>query len=316
MLRVLTYHRVAEPRNGNYLNPRMISATPAAFEEQIRHLVKHYRVVSVREVLAAVEKSVQLPGHTTMLTFDDAYRDFGEVAWPILRRYRLPVTLFVPTGYPDHPTRSFWWDRLYRAFAGTNLTRLDGTPLGTLLLNTQDDRRVSLRKAQDYVKAIPHAESMAFVDRICDQLGGGSSGPAGVLSWDELRALARESVTLGAHTQSHPILTRLPLEQAREEIRGSQEDLRREIGDVLPIFCYPGGAHNDAVVAIVKEEGFKMAFATLDGQNRLGTADLLRLRRTNITPRTSLPIFRLRLTRAVSYLDAWRHREKHPRPEE
>jgi peptidoglycan/xylan/chitin deacetylase (PgdA/CDA1 family) len=291
------------------LDPSLISATPAVFEQQMCYLAKHYRVVSVEEVLHSLDKGDPLPGRTALVTFDDAYREFAEVAWPVLKHYRVPAVLFVPTAYPDQPDRSFWWDRLYRALTRTSRTEFRVRPVGTLLLGTAEARRASLRQIQNYVKTSPHGEAMALVHRICEELDEKRDRPASVLTWDELRRLAKEGVTLGAHTRTHPILTRVSAEQAREEIGGSQQDLKRKLGRALPIFCYPGGAHNSTVVRIAMEAGIKMAFTTRDGQNDLAFGDPLRLRRTNITPRTSLPVFRLRLTRLVSYLDVWRHRK-------
>src|SRR2546422_3909083 len=310
MLRVLTYHRVADPKDGLALNPFLISATPATFARQMRYLAEHYHVVAMEDVLRAVEQGVHLPSRSILLTFDNAYCDFGEIAWPILKRYRLPVTLFVPTAYPEHPDWAFWWDRLYRAVAYTSLTELHDTPLETLPLDTASHRQDSLRKMQDYVKTFPHQEAMVLVDEICARLGEKQTDQMSVLNWDQLRQLAKEGVTLGAHTRTHPIMTQLPSAQIYEEIVGAQQDLKREVGNVLPIFSYPSGSHDDVVVSILKKEGFLLAFTTLDGQNDLNSADLLRLRRTNISRRTSLPIFRLRLLRCVSYLDMWRHRNE------
>ena len=100
------------------------------------------------------------------------------------------------------------------------------------------------------------------------------------------------------------------IEQVREESAGSQEDLSREIGHVFPVFCYPDGGHNEEVVDVLREEGFRLAFTTVDGQNNLDDSSLLSLCRTTITTRTSLAIFCLRLLRTVSYLDKWRHRNR------
>jgi len=312
MLRVLTYHRVAEPEAAPHLHPRLISATPAGFEEQVRFLAANYTVISMQEALDAWEAGRRLPRRSVLLTFDDGYRDFAEVAWPILKRYQLPATLFVATAYPSEPQKGFWWDRVHQAFSNTTRAELYDTPLGTLSLTSSQARRASLRRTEDYVKTLRHSAAMAFVDQVCNELGGNQSQETNVLDWDQLRALAHQGVALGAHTRTHPLLTQLPPAEAAEEICGSQEDLGREIGRVLPIFCYPDGAHSDSVVEVLREAGFKLAFTTEDGQNKPNSTDPLRLRRTNITPRTTLPIFRLRLQRWVSYLDSWRHR-KQPR---
>jgi peptidoglycan/xylan/chitin deacetylase (PgdA/CDA1 family) len=308
ILRVLTYHRVADPEKSPMLDPRLISATPAVFDQQMCYLSRHYRVISVEEALYAVETGARLPERTVLLTFDDAYCDFVEYAWPILQRNKLPATLFVPTAYPDQPERAFWTDRLYRAVSYASQAQLNLNPIGSLPLGTLEERRHSLKRLDSYLKTIPHTEALSLVDDICSEVDGHQGVQKSVLGWEELRQLVREGVTLGAHTRTHPIMTQVSLEQLRDEIVGSQSDLRREIGHVLPVFCYPSGAHDATVVGMLRQAGFVMAFTTLDGHNDLQHTDLLRLRRTNITQRTSAFIFRIRLLRWASYLDMWRHR--------
>jgi peptidoglycan/xylan/chitin deacetylase (PgdA/CDA1 family) len=151
---------------------------------------------------------------------------------------------------------------------------------------------------------------MEMVERICEKLVSrvdGAPRASRVLGWEDLRKLAREGVTVAAHTQTHPALTRVSPDDARREIRGSREDLHRQLGTVVPIFSYPFGLHDDRVTELVREEGFEAAVTCIDGQNSPATVDPLRLRRTNITRRTSPFVFRLRLLRPVSVLDRWRH---------
>jgi peptidoglycan/xylan/chitin deacetylase (PgdA/CDA1 family) len=276
----------------------------------MEHLARSYRVVSMPEVLEAVEKGRPLPRRAVLITFDDAYRDFAENAWPILKKFRLPATMFVPTAFPDHPERAFWSDTLYQAFAATSRMEIDIPPLGRLPLLPADQRRKSLRAIQNHLTITPHFESMQLVDSLCAELGLSRVQGGSVLSWDQLRQLASEGLTLGSHTRTHAILTKVTPKQLKEEIRGSQEDLQREIGACLPIFCYPNGNHNDAVVSVLREQGIRLAFTTLSGPNRLGSLDPLRLHRTVITPRTTPAIFCLRLLPLGIQLDAWRDRKQ------
>ena len=88
----------------------------------------------------------------------------------------------------------------------------------------------------------------------------------------------------------------------------SRADLKRKIGHDFPGFCFPNGSYNEHVIQVLKEGGFKLAFTTKDGHNDLRTTDPLRLMRTNITPRTSLPVFWIRLTVLGAYIDSWRHK--------
>ena len=302
------YHRVAELKDTPTIDSRSVSTTPSIFAQQMRHLARYYHVVSMPDVLDAVRRKQPLRDRSVLITFDDAYADFVDIAWPILRRFRLPATVFVPTAYPGHPEFAFWWDRLYQAFDRTRRTELHDTPLGTLPLTNPDVRRSSLRALQNYVPTVPHDEAMRLVDCVCDQLVETPVRCGAVLNWDQLRQLARDGVTLGAHTRTHPIMTQLPPDRIREEVIGSQQDLATEIGFTLPIFCYPNGDHDDIITTILREEGILLGFTTLVGDNELNSTNLLRLRRIGITPRSSLPVFSLRLLRPGMYLDAWRYR--------
>jgi len=314
MLRVLTYHRVANLNDAPTLHPQIISATPANFEKQMRLVAVKYQAVSMPQVLETIAKKTSLPPRAILITFDDAYFDFG-TAWSILKSLKMTATLFVPTAYPDHPERAFWWDRLYRAMMNSSRRELRSAPLGVLPLADAKMRAESLKRVQNHIKNISHRDATALVDEVCEKLDSKPLVQKSVLSWKELRQLAKEGVTMCAHTQTHPIMTQLTSEDLRREVVGSQDDLKREVGATLPIFCYPSGSHDDAVVKVLREEKFTVAFTTMKGQNDLRTADLLRLRRTNMTRRTSLPIFRVKLLRWGSYVDRWRQKRKQRRKE-
>src|SRR5262249_20375882 len=110
----LTYHPVIQPRDAP-LYPGVLSATPSGFTDQMRAIAARFQVIPLSEVVTALRERGPLPPRALLLTFDDAYRDFAEHAWPVLRSLGLPAVLFVATSFPDHPERAFWWDRLYRA---------------------------------------------------------------------------------------------------------------------------------------------------------------------------------------------------------
>lgn len=311
VLRILTYHRVAHLADTPTVDVRSVSATPENFLLQMAHVASRYNAVSASQVLDAIERKAALPKRAVLITFDDGYADFTEFAWPILKRLHLPATIFVPTAYPDHPERPFWWDKLYQAFAKTSRKELSIAPLGTLPLGTPEQKRNSLRLLQDYALSLPAEATEDAVNFACERLTGRADFGAGsTLGWEQLRKMAREGVTVGSHTRTHPILTKLTAEQIRDEVRSSQADLKREIGYALPILCYPNGDHDQTVTNTLREEGIVLGFTTRCGGNNLNSADLLTLRRTDITPRTSFAIFELRMLRMGTYLDAWRCRRK------
>ena len=308
-IRVLTYHRIAEIGGDTRLDPRLISTTPSIFAEQMTHLAGHYKVVTLREVIDAVRGIIALPRTATLITFDDGYRDLKDHAFPVLKRLGLPATVFVPTAFVDRPDRQFWWDRVYHALMSVPRRALELEPLGSLPLGDPTARLETIRRVQNHVLTLPHAEAMRVVDAVCGEAGPEGGARSTVLCWDDLRHACRSGgITVAAHTRTHPILTRMPLEEARAEIVGSLRDVEREIPGALPAFCYPNGDHNDEVCAAVRDAGVSVAFTTRNGHNRLAHADPLRLSRQSIYKRSSLPVFRARLTTIGGYLDTWRSR--------
>ena len=293
LLRVLTYHRVesndAEPSAG-------IGISVDGFAEQMRYLKARCRVLSVHELIDTVRDRRELPRRSVLVTFDDGYRDFRANAWPVLASLGLSSTLFVPTAFPGEPGRHFWWDDLQHALARTGRRDSLETPIGSLPLGTASERNAAYSRLRHRVKQLPHVEAMAWVAGICRELGV-SPPPADVLRWDELRELAREGVIMGSHTRTHPLLTRIPSEQARLEVRESLRDLERELGTAPPpILAYPAGAFDDCVVRMLAEEGIVLGFTTVRGANSLRTAHPLKLRRINVGRRTPLGLMRAQLT--------------------
>jgi colanic acid/amylovoran biosynthesis glycosyltransferase len=272
-LTVLMYHRIGDPAEAP---PGMVSATPGTFERQMRWLAATGRAVSLADVLATRAGRSRLRPRAVLVTFDDAYADFAAHGWPVLRSYGIPVTLFVPTAFPGDPRAAFWWDRLYAA------------------LTAMGEPRDAYRVLRERVKALAHDEGMAFVDEIVTRAG--APPPHGrVLSWDELRVLAAEGVTLAPHTRTHPCLDRLPVDRLADEIGGSLADLRAEIGAAAPAFAYPAGQVSTAAEEAVRAAGLELAFTTASGVAELVDGHWLALPRLSVGRRLSPSLLRAAL---------------------
>jgi peptidoglycan/xylan/chitin deacetylase (PgdA/CDA1 family) len=295
LFRVLTYHRVDEPKAYPWLDPGLISASPETFEGQMKYLATNYQVVSVLDVVEAFENQgrIALPLRAVMITFDDAYSDFEKHAWPILKYYRIPVTLFVPTAFPDHPERLFWWDRVFNAIHTTAKGELN-TSIGRIPISTASQRKQAFKRLKNHFKVLPNEVAVKEVEQLCSELGVSPQSNR-VLGWDSLRKLASEGVTLGAHTRTHPIMNNITHDDLHNETAGSRQDLLREIGSVPQVFAYPSGVYNKEVVKAAERAGFALAFTTERGINEVGQVDRFRLRRINVGTRTTLPMLRAQL---------------------
>jgi len=89
---LLCYHSIAR----GWDDP--VSLEPADFERQCALLARRGTVVPLAQVAERLAAGAGLPPGTSVLTFDDGFADYAEFAVPILRRYRLPATMYVVAG--------------------------------------------------------------------------------------------------------------------------------------------------------------------------------------------------------------------------
>jgi peptidoglycan/xylan/chitin deacetylase (PgdA/CDA1 family) len=108
----------------------------------------------------------------------------------------------------------------------------------------------------------------------------------GWMTWDEVRTLRKEGFEIGAHTRNHANLGEVNGAEAELEIRGSKEDLTRELGEDFSLFAYPYGQQNNLVEPnrdLVRAAGFRCCASCFGGLTVNGT-DPFRLPRIPIAP--------------------------------
>jgi peptidoglycan/xylan/chitin deacetylase (PgdA/CDA1 family) len=127
-----------------------------------------------------------------------------------------------------------------------------------------------------YTEALPRLQQYGFVATF--YIVGHFVGQPNYLGWDELRALRDAGMEIGAHTMSHPDLTRLGPDSARAEIAQSRAALMTELNIPVLSFCYPGGRYNADLAAIVRDAGFTSATTTVQDGPQADPFTLPRLR--------------------------------------
>jgi peptidoglycan/xylan/chitin deacetylase (PgdA/CDA1 family) len=126
---------------------------------------------------------------------------------------------------------------------------------------------------------------------------GRGARPLRLLGADELRELAPRGIEVGAHSRSHPLLTRVTDGELDEEIAGSRQDLAR-LGLPLPrLFAYPYGVEDERVRRAAQRAGFTAAFTITPGRVLPGQ-DPYRLPRIEVLRQDRGWRFRLKLALA------------------
>jgi peptidoglycan/xylan/chitin deacetylase (PgdA/CDA1 family) len=268
-LRILGYHAVCEDHlaGENWVPPYFV--TRSAFEYQLAYLRRSACVLSLSEAIECLCNN-SLPERCVAITFDDAYANNLYLAYPLLKKYNLPATIFLTTQYVE--TGEFFpYDRiqLIRFFEGRG--RDDGPddfwlgyrtePLGVVL------ERVSSEWSKVRGRLSPEQ---------CETLRP--------LRVNELEGFDPRLVDFGPHTHRHPILRNESPATREMEISTSIEKVKEWTSRPVRIFSYPNGDPNDfgeLDKQVLRAKGVNAAVTAIPGANRRG-CDLHELRRYSV----------------------------------
>lgn len=282
---ILTYHRFGEQEG-------RISAR--ALREQLDYLSEYYRFIALSELALRLDSSGSLPPGLVAITIDDGYRDAYEVAFPLLRDYRVPATIFVVTDFIDRQ-RWLWTDQTRYLTERTDRAHFEVAINGQTLrceLTDSRSRQESAALLNQELKRLPEAVKETLLEQIEERLGVTSPRQPPEefrpLAWEEIREMADAGIEIGSHTASHPILTLESDQRLEDELELSRARIKAETGRVPLSFCYPNGDYNARVAALVARAGYRCAVTCEAGWNRPRTS-LYELRRIHTEP--DLPHF-------------------------
>ena len=288
---VVSYHRVGEPR-GTPFDRNAYSATPEAFDRQVAHLTQHCDVIGPSELDAAVNTP---KGQFALITFDDGYRDNFEQAIPILSSHGATASFFPVTSFLDEPTTP-WWDEIaWMVRASPRKWLPSGGRLLSAVVFDDPDREQAVRALLTRYYELPASDGEAYLDELAEATASGrlakGAHAEAWLTWDMVRAMRDAGMSIGGHTMTHPLLSRLPPGEQRAEIDGCLGRLRDELGEDVEIFSYPVGlpnAFDDTTQACLRAAGVVHAFSHYGGHHKAGGRwDSLDIRRTSISRNTS-----------------------------
>lgn len=193
---ILMYHKIGDDKDNDAVIREDL------FRAQMKLLKdKDYHPITMEQLYAYVTKGEALPERPVVITFDDGYTDTYTIAYPVLKEYGFPWTVFV------NPSN-----------IGERLT------------------------------------------------------------WDQLREMQKNGVTVASHGYLHERMGEMSKEASYLNIKNAQEAFKRNLGIDNVWFCYPYGSFNKTTGEQVASLGIKMAFAMKSGWAHQGDNPLGLLR--------------------------------------
>ena len=275
---ILVYHRVNDEKD-----PIFPGVPTKIFAQQMEYLAENYYVCSLTEIVQRLQ-SDDLPANSLAITFDDGYRDNFSNAFPVLKNLRLPATIFLATDAIG-TGRVLWHDRVFSAFRTTQLSALsrwDDAKQNYPLVSSAE-KSIALDHFLRFLWSLDDEAKAEWIDRLVDRLAVNDQqlDPQLMLDWEHVKAMSAQNVEFGAHTVTHPILSKLSRRQVKQEIRISKEIIEANLKIPVKHFAYPVGRREDftdGVKKVLRDAGFECAVTTIFGSND-AQQDLFELRR-------------------------------------
>ncbi|MBZ5718744.1 MAG: polysaccharide deacetylase family protein [Acidobacteriia bacterium] len=257
--------------------------SPASFRARMETLKRcDCHVLDLSEALDLLYRGA-LPERAVVLTFDDGTCDFHTVAWPILKEYGYPATLYLTTYWvtmalPVVPViwSYFLWKKRGSVYRAPKVLGDDAQ----MDLTTDSGRAKALHLLVSFAKA-QNLDGMQR-DAITQELAGIVGADyeeirarriLHLLQPDEVRELAREGVSVQLHMHHH--VNPDDEQDFKRNLNENREYIRDVLGSAPEHFCYPGGDYQMKFLPWLKELGVKSATTCDPGLASVKTDPLL-----------------------------------------
>jgi peptidoglycan/xylan/chitin deacetylase (PgdA/CDA1 family) len=255
---ILMYHRVG-PKNDNW---SLESLDPQSFLKHMEYFSRKFELISLNELVRYIRQRKSLPEKAVVITFDDGYRDNYLYAYPIIKKHNIPTTIFLTTGHIG-TNRLFWWDKVSYIVKHTTVNKLNLGEFGSYILSSDVDKSLINITITEKLKKITEDEKQFLMEKLLIASNvldiPSEVGKNLILSWEHVKEMMNGGIDFGAHSVNHPILTNMPLEQAKWEIMQSMQNIEEKLGKKVDGFSYPNGDFNSAISKFIQDSGFSWA---------------------------------------------------------
>jgi len=261
------------------------------FKKQIQYLRRNYNIIRLEQLIDHYTKDEKIPNKAVVITMDDGYKSNYSLAYPLLKQYQTPASIFISTEFVENQ-EYLWADRLeytiWKAEIDT-LTITINNDSCTYRIKKEIDKIKCVREIKSHLSLLPYNGRKILIEEIENKTKKKISNTENTttlqlpLQWSEIIEMVEEGiVSIGSHTMRHPNLTTCTDEQLEEEIVESRKIIEGKIGRECRLFCYPGGKYNNRVKHFVSKAGYICATAIKGKTETRNRADRFELGRIGI----------------------------------
>jgi len=206
-------------------------------------IAKKYDIISLGELKTRLIEKKYNDNHCVCFTFDDGYRDVYTHVLPLFRQYALPFAAYIPTSFPDHTARMWWYALEDVICASTSLRFAWKQKTYTFSTASLVEKNSAFYAIRCLILAQTADEIPKLLDVLHTTCGMDTTRYQDyALTWDQIRELNNDPlVTIGAHSVHHDNLARVSDDDLTFELTESRRIIEQHTGKSVHHFCYPFG---------------------------------------------------------------------------
>jgi peptidoglycan/xylan/chitin deacetylase (PgdA/CDA1 family) len=247
------------------------------FEKTICFLKKKYGFIDLPELINLYKSGIVLK-NTCHITIDDGDRSFYDVIYPVLKKHKIPATIFVSSDVAINHI-NFWFQEII-GYEKQKLLKIVAEVINYDLVDIK-------------IFSVYHIFKCLSIDQIWEIINcyqkkyKPEKKPFQNMTVNELKEVDNSGlVNIGAHTLRHPILANEEMSVSKYEITSSITNLADILGHEINYFAYPNGLpildYGQREIDILKDIGCTCSFTTVS-DNFNSRSDLLNIPRFGVS---------------------------------
>ena len=214
------------------------------------HLKRWYNVITLDKLVKNIKNREEFSYPSVVITIDDGFKDNYDLAYPILKGFDLPATIFLTSGFIN-TQKAPWVDEIGTALANTRLSNLYFPQLfgdQAVAISSNEQKAETLHRIYEKLLYLEHNTKVDLVDTLLSILSDKGDLRAHeriMLNWEEIKQMTQNNISFGAHTMTHPTLSKMDSKDAMREIIVSKQIIEKELGIRVRHFAIPNGKDED-----------------------------------------------------------------------
>lgn len=276
-LYISMYHYTRDIVHSRY--PQIKGLDTNLFRQQIEYMKNNFNIVTMEQVIDAVEGKSELSEKALLLTFDDGYIDNYTFAFPILEEFGIQGSFFIPgKTFTTHQLLDV--NKIHYILASADICKLvedvkkemdyyrgiefDYAPTDDLFNEyAVESETIFVKRMLQTV--LPERLRNTISSNLFEKYVGVSEEQLAYelyMTEEQIRTMKRHGMFIGLHGYDHYWLGKLPKEQMKKDLDKALDTLDEFIDRKHWVMNYPYGSYNQDVLDYIKMKGACVGFTT------------------------------------------------------